>query len=93
MIIYFLNVPKRWPFKLGTGLTQAEVTNFESARFVLEDGFGTVQRKPLVGGEIPGTQGVPRLDLDPLKVPFSSFLEVPPSTYGSMNKQEGFLKY
>ena len=38
-IVYYPSVPKKWPIMFGTNLSQAEVTSFEFARFLLEDGM------------------------------------------------------
>ena len=37
-IMYYPNIPKKWHVKTRASLTQSEVTTFESARFILEDG-------------------------------------------------------
>ena len=38
-IVCYPSVPKKWPIKFGTNLSQVEVTSFESAGFLLEDGM------------------------------------------------------
>ena len=36
--MYYPNVPKKWPIKIGSSLTQSKVIAFEVAGFVLDDG-------------------------------------------------------
>ena len=55
-ILYFPTVPQRWPIKFGTNLTQAEVSSFESVRFVLEDGIAKVEAEFRSGNELHGTK-------------------------------------
>ena len=35
--MYYLDVPEKWLVKIGSSLTQSEVTTFEVAGFVLDD--------------------------------------------------------
>ena len=37
IINYLLDIPDKWPVRLGTSLTQAEVISLESGGFILED--------------------------------------------------------
>ena len=55
--------------------------DIESVGFFLKDGIVNVEGKPPSGSGIPSAQSVPGLDSDPLKVPFSYFLDVPPSAF------------
>ena len=53
--------------------------DFKFTRFVLDNDIVNVERKPLSGSRIRGTEVLLRLDSNPLMFSFSSFLDFPPS--------------
>ena len=77
-ILYFPIFPQRWPVKFGTNLTRVEVSSFELARFVLEDGIAKFEAEFRSGNELPSTEVLSGIGTNPREVPRSSFLSIPP---------------
>ena len=80
-IMYYPDIPKKWPIKFGSSLTQSEVTAFEAAGFVLDDGEA-LHLVP-ISGENPGRSD-PRPSCDRTTVmPTASKVVVPDSPFPS----------
>ena len=79
--MYFPTIPQRWPIKFGTNLTQAEVSSFKSARFVLEDGIAKVEAEFWSDNELPSTEVLAGIGTNPREVPRSFFQSIPPSAF------------
>ena len=92
-ILYFPTILQRWHVKFGTNLIQEEVSSFESAGFVFEDGIAKVETKFRSVNELLGTEVLPRIGTNLREVPRSSFLSIPPSalkfSLGLLGNREG----
>ena len=55
------------------------MSRFESAGFVLEDGIAKVDGESQSGTKLPSTKVISGIGTNPLDVPKSSFLSIPPS--------------
>ena len=78
-IMYYPDVPEKWPVKIGSSLTQSEMTAFEAAGFVLDDGEALLSA-PISGGN-PGRSD-PRPSCERTTVmPTASKVVVPESPF------------
>ena len=70
---------------------------FESAGFVLEDGIAKVEGESRPGNELPGTEVISGICINPRDVPKSSFLSIPPSALkfspGLSSNREGLFAF
>ena len=96
-ILYFPSVPLRWPVKFGSNPTQVEVSSFESVGFVLEDGIAKVDGESQSGTKLFGTKVISGIGTNPVDVPKSSFLSIPPSalkfSLGPSGDREGLFAF
>ena len=80
-IMSYPDIPEKWPIKIGSSLIQSEVTAFEAAGFVLDDGKA-VRASPISG------KNVGRFDTNPscrltIATPSASKVIVPKSPFVS----------
>ena len=80
-IMSYLDIPEKWPIKVGSSLTQSKVTAFEAVGFVFDD--GEAMRASLISGENVG-----RFDTSPscrptIATPSASKVIVPESPFAS----------
>ena len=80
-IMFYPDIPEKWPIKIRSSLTQSEVTAFEAAGFILDD--GEALHASLICGENVG-----RFDTNPsckptIVTPSASKVIVPESPFAS----------
>ena len=73
------------------------MSSFESVGFVLEDGIAKVDGESQSGTELLGTKVISGIGTNPMDVPKSSFLSIPPSVLkfspGSSSDREGLFAF